>query len=345
MRLLPDTVLAVGLAALVGLGSGPLVSAGERQSVTNIQIADAKSEAADRFFLKAVKLYRAGDLAGAVEQFELGLSIDPDNPVAHYHFAETLKDMKRNADALAHYEKAVRLGPDTTEGIMAAAVMRNLEKGIRDQAAAKQQRAEEERKSKEIRALLSTENIDRCYKNKHPKTRLQGCDALVRYYSYSSKDELYPEPTRMFGLAGALVSRASAYKSNREWATAIRDYEQVIELRKPVISRSQFQTNNATSLVNATNGLAWLHATCPDERYRSGTDAVRLAEVAVSMRPWPNHRDTLAAAYAEAGRFEDAIREQEAAIGMLNEKGKQLYLKRFQARLALYRQHIPYREP
>ena len=116
---LPLTLLGVFLV----LALHAPANAGDPQAPVVLQVADARSEAADRFFLKAVKLYRSGDLTGAAEQFKLGLSINPENPVAHYYYAETLKAMQREAEALAHYEKAAKFGPDTTEGIMAAAVM------------------------------------------------------------------------------------------------------------------------------------------------------------------------------------------------------------------------------
>ncbi|MFG0316568.1 MAG: fused MFS/spermidine synthase, partial [Planctomycetota bacterium JB042] len=56
------------------------------------------------------------------------------------------------------------------------------------------------------------------------------------------------------------------------------------------------------------NDLAWLLATHPNERFRDGEEAVRLAEKAVAATGGdaPNELDTLAAAYAEAGRFKDA---------------------------------------
>ncbi|MDP7548054.1 MAG: SUMF1/EgtB/PvdO family nonheme iron enzyme [Alphaproteobacteria bacterium] len=93
-----------------------------------LQVADAKSNAADRLFLKAIKLYRAGDLEGAAEHFEMGLTINPENPVAHFYFAETLSDMKRDKDAIAHYRKAATLAPGSEEGIIAGLKLKNLAK-------------------------------------------------------------------------------------------------------------------------------------------------------------------------------------------------------------------------
>jgi hypothetical protein len=53
---------------------------------------------------------------------------------------------------------------------------------------------------------------------------------------------------------------------------------------------------------------------------------------------------TLAAAYAEAGRFDDAISTAEKACAMASESGDRDLLKRNQDLLALYLKHQPYHE-
>ena len=56
------------------------------------------------------------------------------------------------------------------------------------------------------------------------------------------------------------------------------------------------------------NRLAWLLATSPEDAVRNGPRAVELAERAVSItrRQDVMSLETLSAAYAEAGRFDDA---------------------------------------
>jgi protein O-mannosyl-transferase len=77
----------------------------------------------------------------------------------------------------------------------------------------------------------------------------------------------------------------------------------------------------------ALNDLAWVLATDADAGVRNGTEAVQLAERAnkVLGRPEPMFLGTLAAAYAEAGRFADAIRTGEQARQLAGQNGlKQL---------------------
>ena len=94
----------------------------------------------------------------------------------------------------------------------------------------------------------------------------------------------------------------------------------------------------------AMNEFAWLLATCEDPNIRDGSNAVRVAEKAVAATGRGNaqYLDTLAAAYAEAGRFADAVNAQQEAIALMqDEKWK----KEFASRLRLYESHSAYTDP
>ena len=87
---------------------------------------------------------------------------------------------------------------------------------------------------------------------------------------------------------------------------------------------------------------AWIWATCPDARVRDGNKAVESATKACELEGWKeeHHIDTLAAAYAESGDFESAVKWQTKAMEMAPEDDKADY----RARLDLYRSGKPYRE-
>ena len=93
---------------------------------------------------------------------------------------------------------------------------------------------------------------------------------------------------------------------------------------------------------DAQNNLAWILATCGDESLRNGRRAMKLARQANKMKPNdPATLDTLAAAYAAAGDFQNAIKTQSEAI-RLTRPSAQVDMKR---RLALYRSGRAYRVP
>lgn len=67
---------------------------------------------------------------------------------------------------------------------------------------------------------------------------------------------------------------------------------------------------------SVSNALAWLLATCPDKRRHDGLEAVHFATVACTATKFedPQYLDTLAAAFARAGRFTLAVQWQESAL-------------------------------
>jgi peptidoglycan/LPS O-acetylase OafA/YrhL len=94
------------------------------------------------------------------------------------------------------------------------------------------------------------------------------------------------------------------------------------------------------------NNLAWKFATDPDPARRDGLRAVKLAEEACAQTGHTNivMIGTLAAAYAEAGRFEDAITTGETAAELAAQQGNSDLQKRNQTLLELYQQRQPYHQ-
>jgi tetratricopeptide (TPR) repeat protein len=97
----------------------------------------------------------------------------------------------------------------------------------------------------------------------------------------------------------------------------------------------------------ALNNLAWIRAANPQPEFRNGGEAVRLAERACQLTEYkqPMLVGTLAAAYAEAGRFEDAVATAEKACALATRNGEQALLAKNRQLLELYRAGRPYHEP
>jgi len=112
------------------------------------------------------------------------------------------------------------------------------------------------------------------------------------------------------------------------------------------VTQLQTAIQNCPDSSDALNNLAWTLATSGEAALRDGAKAVQCAERACALT---GYRETvmvgtLGAAYAEAGRFDDAVATAQKACALAEQQGKADLLQINQQLLELYRQHQPYRE-
>ena len=95
---------------------------------------------------------------------------------------------------------------------------------------------------------------------------------------------------------------------------------------------------------DALRSLAWLLATSPEPKVRDGPQAVIVAERANQLSGYDNPvaLGTLAASYAEAGRFDSAIATQTRAEQIARSARQHELADRFAKRLELYRANKPF---
>ena len=100
------------------------------------------------------------------------------------------------------------------------------------------------------------------------------------------------------------------------------------------------------NLAGALNNLAWALAASPDDELRNGPEAVRLAQRACELTHYgePLFLGTLAAAYAEAGRFPEAVTTAEKAEQLATDAGLTAVAAKNRELLELYRAGKPYHE-
>ena len=123
--------------------------------------------------------------------------------------------------------------------------------------------------------------------------------------------------------------RGTAYFHLRKYQDAIADLNRAVQ-------------QDPTKAINY-NDVAWFLATCPQADLRDGERAVEHATKACEMTNWKNggYIDTLAAANAEAGEFEEALRREQEALALPDMKSQRDEAK---ARILLYQSRTPFRE-
>ena len=92
------------------------------------------------------------------------------------------------------------------------------------------------------------------------------------------------------------------------------------------------------------NNLAWLLATSPEASLRDGNRAVELARQANALTSGQNPAflTTLAAAFAEAGRFPEAVETAQRALSLAGAQSDTMLAAMLQSELKLYQAGAPF---
>jgi tetratricopeptide (TPR) repeat protein len=256
-------------------------------------------------------LLEAGEIEPAIERFRESLRLAPDFLDAHNNLGSALGMTGRNEEALVHFRAALREkdAADIRHNLaFTLAKLGRVDEAIGEYEAAL--RLEPERHATLVmlaRALVFRGRLSEA------EARLGRAVALA------------PADLESRRLLAATLVRQDRIE------TAVSAYEEILRL--------------SPDDLDALGNIAWIRATHARAEHRDGARAVRLAERARdrSPRAEPVLYSTLAAAYAEAGRFPDAVRTCEHAIELARSAGDTAQAGACAQQLARYRAGRPLR--
>jgi tetratricopeptide (TPR) repeat protein len=251
-------------------------------------------------------LANQGKLDEAVAEFRKALELDSGAVRAEANLGRALLAQDQYDEALTHLERALSAGPETSD-LHNSLGMALGEKGRPDQAIPQFEKAVSlDPANRDARA-----NLGRAF------------DEAIPYYEKALAGN--PGAAELRSQLGyALANRNRVAEALAQWRQALRQ-----------------EPDNLRVL----NDIAWMLATCADDAIRNGTEAVALAEHAVEIASGhqPSLLATLAAAYAEAGRFDKAVEFETRAIDLATWEGNAPLAATLRTRLAQLQAKAPIR--
>ena len=276
------------------------------------------------------------------------LAKNPDCWMAQNNLGTVFADKGRYDEAIKYYHKAIQLNPNFSEaqyGLgLAFAAQGRLDEAIENYRKAIQINPNYFDALKDLgNAFADKGRFDEAIENYRKAIRINPNyaeaqfnlgNALVAKGQFDEAIENYYKAIRINpNYAEALNNLGIALADKGRFGEAIEAF------RKAIQSKPDFS--------EALNNLAWVLATSSDAGLRNGAEAVRLAERACELTHYgePSFIGTLAAAYAEAGRFPEAVTAAEKAAQLATDAGSKKPAEENRQRLELYRTGKPYHEP
>jgi tetratricopeptide (TPR) repeat protein len=295
-----------------------------------------------------VALAASGQPDAAIEYYRQALQIAPNLSAVHNNLGHALAAEGRLDEAIECYHEALRIDPNYSDALNnlgnALAAKGRLDEAIENYRRAIQINPDFSEALNNLGfALAAEERFDEAIGYYHKAIRVKPNDS-------NALDNL--------GVALAAKSQFDEALANFRQAIQINSnrpetffhlgmtLDQLGHTREAVAQYREALRLNP-NLTGPLNNLAWVLATSADDRLRDGAEAVRLAEHACELTHdgEPLFLGTLAAAYAEVGRFPEAVTTAEKAEQLATTAGSEKLAATIRQLLELYRAGKPYREP
>ena len=283
----------------------------------------------------------------AIDQLQAALKLNPGFAQAHYSLGNALLQRGQLDEAMVHFQKALQLQPNLADARINLGNLL-LQKGQADEAIAQFQKALEVRPNDPLarynlgNAFLKSGRVDEAIIQLQSILEIrpdfqEACSKLGSALLQKGRtDEAMAQFQRAVQidpkLANAQSDLGTLLVQRGRMDEAMEHYQRALEL----------QPTNVSFL----NNLAWVLATCPNPEVRNGARAVELAQKAERLGGAENSAivGTLAAAYAEAGRFGEAVRTAERALNLATAQTNTAQIGLLRTNIALYAAGLPLRD-
>jgi tetratricopeptide (TPR) repeat protein len=300
-----------------------------------------------RQFDLAAALTKKGSFAAAIAEWTKAFAMGADDARARYNFGLSLAGTGRTEEAIAEYRKALAMQPDYAEAHNnlgnALARTGHLDQAIPEYRLAVESEPESPEAHNNLGAALMREGTyDEAIVHFRKALELRpggamaeanlGHALLVQNKTDEAKSHLERALQISPDMVEARVDLGEALMKNGQRAEALALWRQALR--------------QAPDNLRVLNDTAWALATCSDAALRNGAEAVTLAEHAVQLSSGrePALLGTLAAAYAEAGRFDKAVELEKRATDVATQEGNAPLAATLRARLAQLQANTPIRQ-
>lgn len=255
-------------------------------------------------FKRAIHAVREGDYAEAVEQFEQGLGVDPDNAAARISYARVLYLVGRRNDAASELTRALEIDPNNALGLFLNGVLRQQQGDLTDAAAAYARAVAID--PAQVGALFHLANLDfdagRYAQAAQGYRRVLAADPSIA-------------PARVLELIAGRHAGVPEAEIAARLAELAEAHAEDMQLRY---------------------ALTRLLAAADDATLRDPERALALAADLLVQQPIPPHQRLLALAQAAAGRWGEAIETEQRLLAMAGWMAPPQAIKIMQKELADY---------
>ncbi len=275
------------------------------------------------------------------------LAKNPDCWLAHNNLGLLLNNQGRNEEAMEHYRKAVQIDPNDFEALynlgIALAAQGQFNEAIENFRKAIQIKPNDCDALNNLGIALAAQGrFDEAFENFRKAIQINpnDCDALDNLGTALAERGQFDEAIENYHKAIQINSNRpqTFFHLGTTLGQSGRTREAVVQYREAL----KLNPN----LAGALNNLAWILASNPDDELRNGAEAVRLAERACELTHYgqPVYIGTLAAAYAEARRFGEAVETAQRALNLPATQNNKPLADALQMRLKLYESSAPFHE-